>query len=152
MSYDKEMTERDELVERVASILENMPECHGLSSVKILALTRAAIAECQRFYLPDAELMDAYQAVQAQCAEMRIALEYARPLIIKWASYQGDNLKFRKKVLSPIDSALSTDAGQKVLDVIEAAKAVFDWEDGTLGQNSNIIQLREALSALGWKP
>ena len=42
------MTERDELVERVANILENMPECHGLSSVKILALTRAAIAECEK--------------------------------------------------------------------------------------------------------
>ena len=50
------MTERDELVERVASIFENMPECHGLSSVKILAITRVAIAECEIAFRKRSEL------------------------------------------------------------------------------------------------
>ena len=133
MSYDKEMIERDELVERVANILENMPECHGLSSVKILALTRAAVAECEkelatlRSAFADeralrVEQIEMRQSIEAQAAEMRTALTALLTQsdgTLIGAGYQrgGGNvvMVLEVSVNHVLDArdALSTDAGQK---------------------------------------
>ena len=79
-------------------------------------------------------------ANEAQCAAMRGALEWCGGM---------EHLATGNQIseMSPVKEALSPDAGRKVLDVMRAAQEVADTSC-----ESGLATLRDALSALGWKP
>lgn len=45
--------------------------------------------------------------------ELVRALEYARPLVLKWCFYQGNMQQFRDKTLDPIDQAIAKAKAKK---------------------------------------
>ena len=120
------MTEREELVERVASAISRIVANGGYAR----EAARAAIAECEK---DRAEL-------EAQCAAMRAALELA---------FGTDDPDVREAA----EAALSPDAGRKVLDVVRAAQDCVAHKEGNYrGQLNGLLlaaKLADALSALG---
>ena len=156
------MTEREELVERVARAIcrghSHAPEgtCAALCmdqlgdapkngcrhAVRIHGISaRAAIAECER---DRAEL-------EAQCAAMRAGLEQLKSLGEEGMKPDySEWLTFHDKVAQVAGETLSPDAGRKVLDALRAAKNALIAEDGEAEEAMK--GLERAISTLGWEP
>ena len=156
------MTEREEMVERVATAIlhrrvqedYHKVDDHGAWVIDHdKELARAAIAECEK---GRAEL-------DAQCAAMRAGLEALRIWCEKegvklgavdgYDYHSGAEFAYRRTCveIDRVCAALSLDAGRKVLDVVRAAQKVA-WAKEKREVLEAIIALQNALSALGWKP
>lgn len=97
--------------------------------------------------------------LEAQCAAMRGALEYAKLQVISLhpghdprGDQDADQVQI--EVLDTIDDALSLGAGEKVLDVVRAVEEhCADLE--RLATRDKVgpgyYKLKSALTALGWK-
>lgn len=97
------------------------------------------------------ELTEGSATAEAQTAAMRAALEWGRDVLMKTAkAMRAHNLPDPASLLEieavNIDAALSTDAGKKMLAVVEAAKVLIDnSRDHGL---RDIYKLAQALAAL----
>ena len=192
------MTTREELVERVGLAISQAAyfvRRGGPDPVVVVAdlknMASAAIAECEKVFKTqlqtrEIELLSKLEAVvceraklEAQCAAMRAALE-----TIAEARDAGrhDGLPEpcpahdAETMFAVATNALSSDAGEKMLDVVKAAQKVKeafeqqrqvlvegDGEPRTLERHDNRRKAEQAvdtandrlfaaLSALGWKP
>lgn len=96
--------------------------------------------------MPNEEIMK----LEAQCAAMRALLNSLSVILIAYSRSPTMNSKPLDctRLIEKIREALSPDAGQKVLDVVRAAKAFVD--NGLSSIDGD--RLVKTLSALGWKP
>ena len=167
------MTERDDLVERVATAIlhrraqedYHTVDDHGAWVVDHdKELARAAIAECEKDRSEDYEqLLGAYRRLEVQAAAMRAALGFAEKQYRGFASVYGTQ---DCEAYNRMKDALSPDAGRKVLDVVRAAEVVntvveikeagvftvFGVTTSQAAVKAAFQKLCEALSALGWEP
>ena len=166
------MTERDDLVERVATAIlhrraqedYHTVDDHGAWVVDHdKELARAAIAECEKDRSEDYEqLLGAYRRLEVQAAAMRAALGFAEKQYRGFASVYGTQ---DCEAYNRMKDALAPDAGRKVLDVVRAAKALLELlrdhiphaDDGeplfdSEEEASEFHVAEKALSALGWEP
>ena len=165
-----EMATREQLVERVAmmivcNVLDDntrerarrvIAECE-----KELATLRSAFADERALRIEQIEMR---QSIEAQAAEMRTALRELSGQIIQGRVGFGLAVcPSLDPILAQTELALSTNAGRKVLDVVRAARVVDESAQGRGPQMGAKMQyhiitddaltaLRQALSALGWKP
>lgn len=134
----------DGLVERVArAIVKLIPVFRDFpKEIKRKALT-AAITECEKAFAEKIERLERERAVlEAQAAAMREALSFIRN---NWAGHSpacDGGLDDKCDCDWPVvrdkcDAALSTDAGEKVLAVVEQMKKLIEAVDsGNLQMNS----------------
>ena len=162
------MTEREQLVERVARALlqEDMNPAGNWHDYVPLANTSIAEYEKDRTVLGNYHpltLLEKMAILEAQCAAMRDLLNNLSMVLVAYNrsprmdSQQIDTLYFVDK----IKFALSPDAGEKVLEVVRAAEETVNFCDDPHGSENPetlamglariLPKMRRALSALGWK-
>ena len=160
------MTERGELVERVATAILHRRAQEDFRTVDDYGawivdhdkeLARAAIAECEKDRSEDYEqLLGAYRRLEVQAAAMRAALGFAEKQYRGFASVYGTQ---DCEAYNRMKDALSPDAGRKVLDVVRAFSDLCAdvRERYKIPPNERFkcpIMQRgaDALSALEWEP
>ena len=132
-----QITEREELVERVASAISRIVANGGYAR----EAARAAIAECEKVLIESEDrnhdLVDTVLELEAQCAAMRGALEgvvaEAERLrdhdIKSMGGLEGSNAfeaDGAEKCADIARVALSPDAGRKVRDVVKAVRTALN--------------------------
>ena len=155
-----EMTERDELVERVGSAISRALK----DGEQFEGAARAAIAEyeaaTERAAVSLTDMFDERRVkLEAEAAAMRKVLHDGVPHITKNCCCEPKGAGTCWWCCAY--SALLPDAGQKVLAVVRAAEDALDVYEtiengGTVRiimfKNGKAIPLAGALRALGWKP
>ena len=95
---------------------------------------------------------DEISRLRTELADLEAGVAAMQMWLSQIANYKIGVLSVEHSVVALRDAArraLSSKAGQKVLDVVRAAQKVGD---AALGAETVLVELHEALSALGWKP
>ena len=157
------MTEHEHLVERISAAMAKAEPNIGATR----AMIEAAIAECEKdregtedalksAVLALSDLNEIRRKLDSQCAEMRAALEtvfeFLRQEYNELDPTIGESFSLpARPVINAVITALSTDAGEKVLEVVKEAEYLVN-NIRENGMHDNWKGVANAISALRWKP